>query len=79
MKKTLHWTERKSKRKPSSYQQTIGKLHLRETFIQALFGDLQRALEKGQKSYAKFIESDLRALGVGDYTPADEGMAPKGY
>lgn len=78
MTKTLHWTERKSKRKLSAYRATIGKPHLRETFIQALFGDLQRALEKGQKSYAKFIESDLRALGVGDYLESDNGEAPRG-
>lgn len=73
-----HWTERKSKRKPSSYQQTAGKVELRGIFIQALFGDLARAVEKGQKSYAKFLESDLRALGVGDYLESDHGEAPKG-
>lgn len=77
MKTAIHWTQRKSKRKPSAYQQTAGKPELRAVFIQALFGDLERAKDKGQNSYAKFIESELRSLGVGDYLEADHGEAPK--
>lgn len=70
----MHWTQRKSK-KPSVYHQTLGNPYMRSIMIEALFGDLDRAKSPGHK---RAIINDLRSLSVGDYTPADEGMAPKG-
>ncbi len=61
--------------KKSLYRQTIGNPYLRAIAVQALYGDLSRAKSSGHK---KAITNELLALGEGDYSPADHGMAPKG-
>lgn len=65
--------------KPKSmYQQTLGRPNLRGIAVEALYGDLERAKKSGNQGYERFITNELHALGQGDYTPKDEGMAPKG-
>ncbi len=72
----MHWTDRKKKPRLSAYLQTIGRPELRDIFTTALFGDLERAREQGKMSYAKYIESELRSLGTGDYCEFDTGNDP---
>lgn len=75
-----HHTNRKPS-KPTMFQQVNAiedietSLVMRNAAIETLFQDLARAKTPAHK---KFIESQLRAFGEGDYTPADEGEAPKG-